>query len=344
MALDERLKWACDKALKTLDLLAGQRILVAGDFLLDRYVIGRSTRLSREAPVVVLEHESGRTNLGGAGNATRNVLALGGEPVPLGLVGEDREGDEVVELLRAGGIDTHGILRDPERPTVTKTRILAGAANTARQQVLRIDKGEEYGSSQIERLNRRARSLLGDVGAVLFSDYGYSTLAPPVRSCLIQVARTRNIPSCADSRYRLTEYRGVTVATPNEEEAGAVLGRALRNDADVTSAGRELLSRLSARAVVLTRGNLGMRVLEGTGFFRDIPPARKGEVADVTGAGDTVASALVLALAAGSDILSAAVLANTAASVVVGRRGATTAVPEEVARALEAWRSSSEWT
>ena len=337
MTLDSLLKRALDRASRNLEALAGRRVLVAGDFLLDRYVIGRPTRLSREAPVVILEHESGRTNLGGAGNATRNVLALGGEPVPLGLVGEDREGDEVVELLRAAGIETRGILRDPERPTVTKTRILAGAANAARQQVLRIDKGEEYGSSRIERLKRRARSLLGDVDAVLFSDYGYSTLSAPVRSCLIQTARTRNIPSCADSRYRLTEYRGVTVATPNEEEAGAALGRALRNDADVTAAGRELLSRLSARAVVLTRGSLGMRVLEGSGSFRDIPPARRGEVADVTGAGDTVASALVLALAASADVLAAAVLANAAASVVVGRRGAATAAPEEVARALKAW-------
>ena len=310
---------------------------MAGDFLLDRYVIGRSTRLSREAPVVILKHESALTNLGGAGNATRNVLALGGEPVPLGLVGEDQEGDEVVELLRAASIDTGGILRDPERPTVTKTRILAGATNTARQQVLRIDKGEEYGSSQVERLIRRARSLVGDVDAILFSDYGYSTLSSPARSCLIQAARTRNIPSCADSRYRLTEYRGVTVATPNEEEAGAVLGRPLRSDADVTAAGRELLSRLSAHAVVLTRGSRGMRVLEGAGSFRDIPPARRGEVADVTGAGDTVASALVLALAADCDILAAAVLANAAASVVVGRRGAATAAPEEVTSALEAW-------
>lgn len=341
MALDERLRRARDKALGNLDLLAGRRVLVAGDFLLDRYLTGRSTRLSREAPVLIIRRESDHANLGGAGNATRNVRALGGEPVPLGLVGEDGDGERVIELLRASGIDTRGILRDPERPTVTKTRILAGAANVAAQQVLRIDQGEEYGSGQVKRLERRASALLGDVDAVLFSDYGYSTLSPPVRSRLIQAARARNLPSCADSRYRLTEYRGVTAATPNEEEAGAVLGRPLRSDADVTSAGRELLSRLSARAVVLTRGSRGMRVLEGTGSFRDIPPARRGEVADVTGAGDTVASALVLALSAGSDILSAAVLANAAASVVVGRRGAATAAPDEVARALGAWPEQS---
>lgn len=341
MALDDRLKWARDKALKNLDLLAGRRVLVAGDFLLDRYLIGRPTRLSREAPVVIIRQESDRLNLGGAGNATRNVRALGGEPVPLGLVGDDREGEQVIELLRASGIDTRGILRDPARPTVTKTRILAGAANVATQQVLRIDQGEEYGAAQVERLNRRARALLGDVDAVLLSDYGYSTLAPPVRACLIQAARMRDIPSCADSRYRLKEFRGVTVATPNEEEVGSVLGRVLRTDADVTTAGRELLRVLNSRALVLTRGSLGMRILEGTGLSRDIPPARRGEVADVTGAGDTVASALVLGLSAGSDVLSAAVLANAAASVVVGRRGAATAAPDEVAHALRAWTNRS---
>lgn len=337
MDADDRLMRARDLALEGVDALAGRRILVAGDFLLDRYVIGRSTRLSREAPVVILEHESGHTNLGGAGNATRNVLALGGEPVPLGLVGEDQEGDEVVELLRAGGIDTRGILRDPKRPTVTKTRILAGAANTARQQVLRIDKGEEYSSSQIERLTGRAHALFGDVDAVLFSDYGYSTLSSPLRSCLIEAARNRNIPSCADSRYQLSEFQGVTAATPNEEELEGVLGRVLRSDADVAAAGRELLCRLNARAIVVTRGSRGMSVFEGGGHCRNIPPARRGEVADVTGAGDTVASALILALAAGTDVLGAAVLANAAASVVVGRRGAATAAPGEVARALEAW-------
>ena len=334
---DDRLKRARDVALRSVDALAGRRILVAGDFLLDRYVIGRPTRLSREAPVVIIEHESDDTSLGGAGNAARNVRALGGEPIPLGLVGRDREGDRVVELFRAAGIDTRGMLRDPERRTVTKTRILAGAANTVRQQVLRIDRGGEYGASRIDHLIRRARALVADVDAVLFSDYGYATLAPAVRSCLIQAARTRNIPSCADSRYQLSEFQGVTVATPNEEELAGALGRVLRSDADVTAAGRELLSRLNARAMVVTRGSRGMSVFEGTGHGRNIPPAREGEVADVTGAGDTVASALLLALAAGTDILGAAVLANAAASVVIGRRGAATAAPGEVARALDAW-------
>ena len=330
----DRLKRARDRARKGLGALAGRRILVAGDFLLDRYLVGRPTRLSREAPVVIIEQEDDDVNPGGAGNATRNVRALGGEPIPLGLVGEDREGERVVELLRAGGIDTRGILRDPEHRTVTKTRILAGAANAAKQQVLRIDQGGEYSASRIDRLVRRARTLLPEVDAVLLSDYGYSTLAPPVRSCLIRAARARGIPSCADSRYQLSEFRGVTVATPNEEELAAVLGRVLRGDADVARAGRELLNRLDSRAMVVTRGSRGMSVFEGTGHCRNIPPARRGEVADVTGAGDTVASALVLALAAGFGILSAAVLANAAASVVVGRRGAATAAPAEVARAL----------
>ena len=332
---DNRLKRARDVALRSVDALAGRRILVAGDFLLDRYLVGQAKRLSREAPVVIIEHERDDANLGGAGNATRNVRALGGEPIPLGLVGRDREGETVVELLRSAGIDTRGILRDPERRTVTKTRILAGAASAARRQVLRIDRGGEYGANRIDRLIRHARALVSDVNGVLLSDYGYATLAPALRSCLIQAARTRGIPSCADSRYRLSEFQGVTVATPNEEELAGVSGGGGR------ASGRELLSRLNARAVVLTRGSRGMSVFEGTGDCRNIPPARQGEVADVTGAGDTVASALVLALAAGTDILVGAMLANAAASVVVGRRGAATAAPEEVVGALEAWQNLS---
>ncbi len=322
------------EALEVLGALAGRRVLVAGDVLLDRYVVGRTTRLSREAPVVVIEQERDHVNLGGAGNAIRNVRALGGEPIPLGLVGGDREGERVLALLRAAGVDARGMLRDPEHPTVTKTRVLAGAANTARQQVLRIDRGEPYGADQADRLARRARALVAEVDAVLLSDYGYATLAPPVRSGLIEEARARGIPSCADSRYRLTEFRGVTVATPNLEELEGARGRVLGDDAEVEMAGGELLRDLEARALVVTRGSRGMSVIEGTGACRHIPPTREGEVADVTGAGDTVASALTLALAAGCDVLGAAVLANAAASVVVGRRGAATASVDEVARAL----------
>ena len=334
MAAGDPLHRARASALEVLDALAGRRVLVAGDFLLDRYLVGQTTRLSREAPVVILEHESDHVNLGGAGNATRNARALGGEPIPLGLVGEDPEGDQVVELLRAADIDTRGILRDPSRPTVTKTRVLAGAANTARQQVLRIDRGNEYGGDRADQLMRRARTLVPSVDAVLLSDYGYATLAPAMRSGLIEAARDRAVPCCADSRYSLSDFRGVTVATPNEEELAGVVGRAPETDADVAKAGRELLDRLNARAVVVTRGSRGMTVFEGAGPGRDIPPAHRGEVADVTGAGDTVAGALTLALAAGASVLSAAVLANAAASVVVGRAGAATTTADEVARAL----------
>ncbi len=334
MAPGDRLKRARRTALERIPALVGRRVLVAGDFLLDLYLTGRPTRLSREAPVLVLEHEGEDAKLGGAGNATRNVRALGGEPIPLGVVGEDPEGDRVVEMLRADGIDAGGILRDPERRTVAKTRILAGAANAAKQQVLRIDRGEAYGAGQADRLARRARALLPEADAVLLSDYGYSTLSPPVLSRLIRPARARGIPSCADSRYRLSEFRGIEVATPNEEELAGVLGRALPNDAEIAAGGRELVSRLDARAVVVTRGSRGMSVFEGDGPGRTVPPAGPGEVADVTGAGDTVASALALALSAGCDVTSAAVLANAAASVVVGRPGAATAAPGEVASAL----------
>ena len=309
---------------------------MAGDFVLDRYVFGRPARLSREAPVLILEHERDEATPGGAGNAARNVEALGGRPMPLGVVGEDSDGDRLVALLADAGIDTSGILRDPARPTVAKTRILAGGVHSAKQQVLRIDQGhrDDTGLDLATQLVERADTLLDEVDGVLLSDYGYSTLAPPLRDRLIRGANERDLPTCADSRFQLLDFRGVWIATPNEEEAGAITGKSLRTDDEVDEVGSALLEGLDARAVLLTRGSHGMRLFLAGGGQVDIPVVSREEVTDVTGAGDTVASALVLGLAAGADVRDAARVANAAASVVVMRRGAATARPDEVHRAL----------
>ena len=319
-----------------LDAIAGRRILVAGDFVLDRYVFGRPARLSREAPVLILEHERNEATPGGAGNAARNVRALGGRPIPLGVVGEDNDGDRLVALLTDAGIDTSGILRDPARPTVAKTRILAGGIHSAKQQVLRIDQGHrgDAGPDLAAQLVERADALLDEVDGVLLSDYGYSTLVPALRDRLIRGATERDLPSCADSRFQLLEFRGVSIATPNEEEASAVTGKPVRTDAEVDEVGSDVLEGLGARAVLLTRGSHGMRLFMAEGGRDDIAVVSPEEVTDVTGAGDTVASALVLGLASGADVRDAARVANAAASVVVMRRGAATASPDEVRRAL----------
>lgn len=329
--------------LALLERIKGLSVLVAGDYVLDHYLYGRPARLSREAPVLILEHDGEEWTPGGAGNAARNVRALGGRAIPFGVVGADREGERLVVALSEAGIPTEGISVSPQRTTVAKTRVLAGGVHSAKQQVLRIDRGDRQPLSEETRtlLLERAQALLAGADALLLSDYGYGTLSPDLRERLIAMARERGIPSCADSRYDLLAFRGVDIATPNESEASAALGAPLATESEIDAAGAALVACLESRALLLTRGSRGMRLFIAGGGREDIPVMGPDEVADVTGAGDTVASALVLGLAAGAEPAAAARLANAAASIVVMKRGAATASPEEVARALRSSEASS---
>jgi rfaE bifunctional protein kinase chain/domain len=324
--------------LSLLERIRDRAVLVAGDFVLDHYVYGRPSRLSREAPVLILEHDGDEWTPGGAGNAARNIRSLGGRALPLGVVGADQEGERLVAALSEAGMRTDGIVIAKGRTTVAKTRVLAGGVHSAKQQVLRIDKGDRRPLPDDARaaLRERLEALLPEAEAVLLSDYGYWTLFPDLRERLLAAARERGLPSCADSRFELLAFRGVEIATPNEAEAGAALGVSLERDEDVNAAGAALVRRLESRALLLTRGSRGMRLFLSGGPHDDIPVLGPDEVADVTGAGDTVASALVLGLASGADASLAARLANAAASVVVMKRGAATASPDEVARVLRA--------
>ncbi|MFN0150769.1 MAG: bifunctional heptose 7-phosphate kinase/heptose 1-phosphate adenyltransferase [bacterium] len=333
------------RLLELLHAWRGKKIVVAGDFVLDCYVFGRPARLSREAPVVVLEHDGEDVTPGGAGNATRNVEALGGTPLPVGVVGDDANGERLVASLSSAGIDTSGLLRVRGRATTAKTRILAGGIHSSKQQILRIDRG---GRAALDAATNAtlvgvALDRLRVADAVLFSDYGYGALFPEVRDPLLAAACARALPSCADSRFDLAGYSGVWIATPNEEEAVEATGA--RGPAGADESGdpeAALLARLGARALLITRGSRGMRLLLADGDRLDIPVIGPDEVADVTGAGDTVASAVTLGLSAGGDPRDAARLANAAASVVVMKRGAATATPNEVHRALGAARVPSE--
>lgn len=324
--------------LEVLDAVAGRRVLVAGDFVLDHYLFGRPARLSREAPVIILEHDGEEWTPGGAGNAARNVAALGGRAAVLGVTGNDAEGRRLREALDAAGVRTEGLVADSTRATAAKTRVLAGGLHSAKQQILRIDRGERHGPGAAARaaLLERADVLLAEADALLLSDYGYGALFPGLRERLIEGARARGIPSCADSRFDLLAFRGVDVATPNEAEASAAARAPAGSEREVDAAGLAILEGLGARAILVTRGSRGMRLLLAAGGRETIPVIGPDEVADVTGAGDTVASALTLALAAGADLLAAGWLANAAASVVVMKRGAATASREEVRRALAA--------
>jgi len=319
-----------------LALFEGRRVLVVGDLVADEYLFGETSRVSREAPVMILRHVGRRVIPGGAGNAVLNLRALGAHPVPVAVVGDGETSREMLEGLSARGIATHGIVRDPERVAVRKMRIMAGGAHGQKQQVLRVDQEDTTPiPAQLEaRLVALAETALADVEAVLLSDYGYGTLATAVRERVITLARERGVPVCADSRYRLRDFAGVTYATPNEEEAEAAWGRPIRSTEDLRSAAERLREQLDARFLLLTRGREGMAVAERGGDFALLDVFGTAEAADVTGAGDTVAATSLLSIVAGATPVEAAEVATVAAGIVVQKHGAATTTREEIERAL----------
>ncbi len=321
--------------------LTGRRIVVAGDFVLDRFIYGHPKRISREAPVLILRHRGEQRLPGGAGNTAANVRALGGVPLPVGVVGADEDGRSLRESLAARGIATDGLLEASGYRTPTKTRILAGAPNAIKQQIVRYDvedvlsAGAGVSSALAERLRDAAR---GAEGAVL-SDYGYGAVAPSsvagLRQALPQGARIS-----VDSRHRLPEFSDVDAATPNEEELEECAGRALgESDAALAEAAAGLRATMRCGSLLVTRGSRGMALFSDSATPALIPVHGTDQVADVTGAGDTVLATFALALSAGASPLEAALLANFAGSVVVMKMGTAVVTPAELSAAVEADRA-----
>lgn len=313
-----------------------RRIGVVGDMVADVYVYGKPMRLSREAPVMIVRYDSETMVPGSAANTLNNLLALGAEVHPFGVLGGDREGLTLFEVLEKAGARTAGLLVTPGRLTTSKTRILAGDVHISKQQVIRIDKEGDRGLSEDEerRLLAALEAALPTLDAVIVSDYGYGAVTDAVHDLLISSAR--RCPLVVDSHDRLAEFRGATIITPNQPEAEALAGFAIQDRRDLLAAGRAALDKGGFEAVLLTLGNAGMALFERGGRVTRFPIAGKDEVTDVTGAGDTVAAVLTLALACGESLLEAAWLANVAAGVVVMKRGTATVSPEELGAALAA--------
>jgi rfaE bifunctional protein kinase chain/domain len=301
----------------------GKTVLVVGDLIADEYIYGKPSRISREAPVLILRYLSREVRLGGAANASHNVHALGGRVVPVGLVGADGAGEELLGVFRGLGIATDGVLRSGERPTAVKTRIMAGGYHSTRQQVVRVDRepAPTLDPATERALADRVAALGREADAVILSDYGYGVLTPRLLEAVQEVAGRRGRLVTADSRYDLLRFRGVTAATPNEPEVEELLGTPLDDEPAVEKAGRLLLDRLACRYLLVTRGNRGMAVFEREGPTTFLPIHGSDEIADVTGAGDTVISTFTLALLVGSPAPEAAWLANLAGGVVVMKRG-----------------------
>jgi rfaE bifunctional protein kinase chain/domain len=311
-------------------------VVVVGDLILDEYVFGRPARISREAPVLILRFTERALSMGGAANAANNVHALGARVIPIGVIGRDAAGADLMNLFRAAGVPTDGIVQESGRRTPVKTRIMAGGYQATRQQVVRIDR-EPQGEPQPltdDALVEKLASLAARADAVLISDYGYGTVGSRVLERVRAVAREANAVVTVDSRYDLPRFTGITAATPNEAELEALSAVPVDDERAVEKTGRQLLERLDARLLLVTRGSRGMALLEREGSSTFLPIHGTDQIADVTGAGDTVISAFTVALAAGATAVEAATLANVAGGIVVMKRGTATVAASELTQAL----------
>lgn len=310
-----------------------QRIVVLGDLMLDRFIWGAVRRISPEAPVPVVEVDRESQHLGGAGNVVANVVALGARAVAVGVTGDDSNADLLDAEFRRVGVDTESIIRDASRPTTTKTRILAHS-----QQVVRADRERRHSLSReiASALLSAFERAIGSASAVVVSDYEKGLLGGDVLSRALALASTRAIPVCLDPKVRrFAEYRPVTVVTPNHHEAEAASGLPATTDLEIETCGRRLHELLGGPAVLITRGESGMTLVDADESAIHVPTMAR-EVYDVTGAGDTVIATLALALAAGATMQEAAMLSNIAAGVVVGKVGTATLSSAELMAAAEA--------
>jgi rfaE bifunctional protein kinase chain/domain len=317
-----------------IDRFSGQRIAVIGDPVLDCYVYGTTHRISREAPVLIVREDSRESRLGAAANTASNLAALGANASLTALVGGEPAGQDLLRLLAEHAIDTRFLVSSEGVRTVTKTRVLAGAIHTTKQQMIRIDReGTQPSLDEIALLAERARAAIDAATAVIISDYGDGSLTSTYADAARAALQKRKIV-VVDSRRTLAAYRGVTAVTPNEPEAAAFLNTEIKSGEDALDAAIRLRDALDVQAVVLTRGKEGMSIAE-----RDRAPvlisAHGGqEAVDVTGAGDTVTAAFTLALAAGATVSEAAMLANRAASITVQYVGAATCTQAELKATL----------
>lgn len=316
--------------------LAGCRILVVGDAVADIYLMGRISRISREAPVLVLEQADKKIVAGGAANVVNNVATLGGVPYAAGIVGEDDNAEGLKAILRKNGAKVEGLLPDGERPTISKTRIIAGGRATVSQQIVRVDNESKAPLAEEREAELLAylREVLPEMQGVVISDYGAGTVTPKVRELVIGYAREHRLPGIVDSRYDIRSFRGIGYVKQNDAELAAAAGRPLESEADLIKAGRELLQTLSARGVLVTRGELGMLLLEADGAVHHIPVSDKSEVYDVSGAGDTCVATMILALAAGAEPALSARLSNYASGIAVRKLGTATVSGDELRRVL----------
>lgn len=314
-------------------------VTVLGDLVADEFIYGEIARVSREAPVLILRYRERKVVPGGGANAVMNLADLGVVVQPVGIVGDDEPGRLLMQAFKKNRIATSGILRLKTHTTTTKTRILAGQTNSARQQVVRVDREPEplhENHPALLELISSAREYARASDGFLISDYGYGAATPRLLTFIRSNGSLDGLPVTLDSRFRMLDYSGVTAATPNQPEVEAALGLKIGQDSEeLLQAGQQLMKQMKLESLVVTRGSEGMVAFQKRHKPVEIPIYGTDEVADVTGAGDTVIATFTAALAAGADTESAARLANYAGGIVVMKRGTATVSAQELLHAIE---------
>ena len=320
---------------------AGKRVLVIGDMAADEYLVGRPTRIARDAPVLILELYEERTVPGEAANVAVNARSLGADVFLAGVVGDDAPGQRLRQAIDELGIHQDGLVSDERRPTSTKRRIVAGSSQMVQRQIVRIDRVDnsdlEDGSKG--RIIEYIQRVLPSMDAVVLADYETGVISPQILENCLPLARKLGKITVADAHGSLFRFQGVTAITPNQPEAELMLGMRIYTLDELNEAGQRLLDGSHAKSVLITRGAEGMSLFERDKAPVHLPVHRLdhgSEIVDTNGAGDTVAATFTLALTAGADFVEAACLANAAAALVVRRLGAASNTPEELTRAFDA--------
>ena len=323
--------------------------MIIGDIILDEYIWGDVNRISPEAPVPVFETLAETTGCGGAANVAQNVVSLGGDATLFGVIGEDRAGEKLVQMATEMSLGIAGVCVDSQRPTSTKTRVIARAASSTsdeetwepRQHLLRIDREsrQEIPARLRECLLVEVISQLPACDAIVFADYDKGVVNAQLIKEVVKQAQSYDVPIIVDpKRDNFWHYKGVTAVTPNHKEAGIAIREEITDVAQLVAVGERILNRLSLKALLITRDAEGMSLFQrgsdGSLQVKHLPP-RSSAVTDVTGAGDTVVAVFTLALAAGAEFWSAAVLSSLAGGIVVGKMGCATATSEELLQAIQ---------
>ena len=329
------------RLLQLLNNFKSSTILTIGDIIADEYIYGSTIRVSREAPVLILKFDNEYIFPGGGGNALNNLRSLGCNVIPISVTGNDHFGKVIVENIKKLGIATNGIFVENDRITTRKTRILAGSYHTTRQQVIRIDREPEnmIKRSTEQKIEKFLDANLKKASALMVSDYGLGLVTPRLIEKINEIASANNrVIITVDSRFNLAKFKNVFAVTPNEPEASLCSGVDIRDEDEksLTEAGKKIMKMINPSAVLITRGRKGMTLFKNSGEIVSIPIFGSDEIADVTGAGDTVISTFTLALVSGGTLEEAMNLANYAGAIVVMKRGTATVTKKELEEILNA--------